>query len=97
MWNSPQNEQLTVEFYGYIRDFSQEAKNKKRIRSREYMQENDHDFIDEYPNIRYNLKAIAPNRDRKGGVFCEKNISTEQKETPNNSWLQSPYENSRRT
>lgn len=34
---------------------------------------------------------------KKGGVFCEKNISTEQKKTPNNGRLQSPHENSRRT
>ena len=85
---------FTVEFYANL---NKKRKQKTESRLNRQRRKIMHDFIDEDRNIRYNLKAIAPKRDRKGGVFCEKNISTEQKETPNNSWLQSPYENSRRT
>jgi hypothetical protein len=38
----------------------------------------------------YNKKAWFR---KKGGFICEKNISTEQAETPKNAWLQSSHGN----
>ena len=48
-------------------------------------------FIDFTNKFMYNLWAMLNlyKEKRSGGGSCEKNISTEQKKTPENSWIQS--------